>query len=562
MTPGANISLFVVNLLWISVFAFAFVLNFISQRVNIEKREADQLKELDVAKTKLYTNITHEFRTPLTVIQGMADIIRDKSDEKLREETEIIERNGNTLLHLVNQMLDLSKLETNAMPVHMIQADIIYYIRYLVNSFRSLADIKNITFQFRLSPDQFVMDYDPDKLMQIMSNLISNAFKFTPAGGKVEIFSRVTGTEKQTVELRIKDNGEGIPEDHIPHIFDRFYRVETRFRPATRGSGLGLALTRELVKMFKGTINVSSVYGKGTEFIVCLPVTRDAALEEISDYLTIEKKIPTAMLLHEEKKTVEPVEEVVSEDKPLLLVVEDSHDVVLYLHTILRGDYNVQVAYDGRKGLQKALELMPDIILTDIMMPEMDGIELLDKIKNDIRTSHIPVVVLTAKADLASRLTGLERGADVYIAKPFNKRELLVQLNKLIKLRKKLQERYAVMGNITISRDKAYKTEDSFMQKIRDIMFVNLEDGTFDIQKLCQHLAISRAQLYRKFKFLTNKTIADYFRSLRLHKARELLLTSGANVSDAAYQTGFKNLSHFSKVFTKEFGINPSEIQK
>lgn len=562
MTASVNITLFVINLLWISSFAFLFVMNFISQRVKIEQREAKRLKELDEAKTRFYTNITHEFRTPLTIILGMADLIRNQPEEWLDEGVIKIENNGKILLHQVNQMLDLSKLEANAMPVNMIQADIILYIRYLVELFQSLAGSKNITLQYLPKTDHFMMDYDPDKLMQVISNFVSNALKYTQSGGLVEISSALTNNREPELEIRIKDNGPGIPKDQLPCIFDRFYRVDHSNAQSIEGSGLGLALTRELVKLLNGTITAKSEYGEGTEFVITLPVTNNAPFNEAGELTETDERISTFMVFHDKKSTATTVKEVVQKDKPLLLIVEDSNDVVRYLLTFLEPEFNVHTAVNGKEGVEKALELIPDIILSDIMMPEMDGIALLDKVKNDIRTSHIPVVILTAKADITSRLEGIERGADAYIAKPFNKEELVMRLNKLIELRKKLQERYSSIGHFAVTQDKEYRLEDSFMQKIREIMFANLSDEMFDIHRLCLAVAMSRAQLYRKFKSITDRTLSEYLRSLRLLKARELLRTSDINVSEAAYKTGFKNLSHFSRVFTEEFGVNPSEVHK
>ncbi len=561
MTPSANTFLFVFNLIWISALTFIFILNFISQLVNIEQKEAKRLKAWDKTKTNLYTNITHEFRTPLTVILGMADLIRSKPDKWLHKGTRKIENNGKVLLNLVNQMLDLSKLEAGAMPVSKVQGDIVLYIRYLIELFHSMADEKNISVHYLPETEHLMIDYDPDKLMQIISNLISNSIKYTRPGGHVEVRSMISNNDLQKFEIRVKDNGIGITEDQLDQIFDRFYRVDNdnRHTRGEAGSGLGLALTQELVKLLDGTIRVESVYNKGSEFIVSLPVTNNAPLEEHAELSNIEESISGLSSFHDEKSTI--TEDAGQEDKPLILIVEDSIDVIEYLQALVETDFRVQMAFNGKEGLEKAFDLIPDIILSDIMMPEMDGIELLDKVKNDIRTSHIPVVILTAKADIASRLTGLERGADAYLAKPFNKKELIIQLKRLIKLRKKLQERYATVGLMTGPQDMEYKIEDSFMQKIREYMLTNLGDEMFNIKKLCHEVAMSRAQLYRKFKTLTDKTIFEYFLSLRLHKAKELLTTSDINVSEAAFQTGFINLSHFSKAFTKEFGINPSKVQ-
>ncbi|MEN8120275.1 MAG: ATP-binding protein [Bacteroidota bacterium] len=561
MTPSANSFLFIFNLIWISALAFGFLLNFISQLVQIEQKEAKRLKEWDETKTKLYTNITHEFRTPLTVIMGMAELIRSKPEKWLHKGSRKIENNGEVLLNLVNQMLDLSKLEAGAMPVNKVQGDIISYIRYLIELFHSMADEKKITLQYFPETDKLIIDYDPDKLMQIISNLVSNALKYTEPGGQVEVITLITNNEEQKLEIRVKDNGMGIKEDHLPQIFNRFYRVDNDCRNTggVCGSGLGLALTRELVKLLDGTINAESIYGQGSKFIVSLPVTNNASLKEHAELSKIEENISAFNSFPDEKNLIR--EETGQKDKPRLLIVEDSIDVIEYLQALLETNFNVQIAVNGKEGWGKVLELGPEIILSDIMMPEMDGIELLDKVKNDVRTSHIPVIILTAKADIASRLTGLEKGADAYLAKPFNEKELIIQLNRVITLREKLQERYANIGQFVNTPNKEYKIEDSFIRKIREFILANLDDENLDIKKLCNVVAMSRTQLYHKFKSLTNRTIFEYLQSLRLLKAKELLLTSDINVSEAAYQTGFKNLSHFSRAFTKEFGVNPSKIQ-
>ena len=556
MTTGVNISLFVINLLWISGFAMVFVLSFISQRVRLEQMETNRFKELDEAKTKLYTNITHEFRTPLTIITGMTELIRDDPEKWLEEGTAKIDRNAKTLLTLVNQMLDLSKLEAGSMPVRMIRADINLYIKYIVELFRSVAAGKKIDLNFKSGNHHTVIDYDPDKLMQIISNLLSNALKFTQPCGFVDVTSVLTGDRK--FKIRVSDNGPGIPETHLPYIFDRFYRAGD----ANPGSGLGLALTKELVKLLGGTITADSIFGEGTEITVSLPVSYNAPLQEVPGINEIRERISHQIITDDglDSQSLHPVN--VRTDKPIILVVEDNKDVVLYLLTFLEKEYDVLVAADGQEGLHKAIESVPDLILSDIMMPVMDGIDLLKSVKNDLRTSHIPVVMLTAKADIGSRLEGLERGADAYIAKPFIKEELLVQLRSLIELRKKLQQRYSPASHLHLTGENDFHLEDAFMGKIREVMLANISNESFHIDRLCKETAMSRTQLYRKFRSLTDKTISEYFRTLRLHKARELLNTTEISVSEAAYKTGFKNVSHFSRVFTQSFGINPREIRK
>lgn len=559
MTPEVNISLFVINLLWISGFVMLFVLSFISQRVKLEQLETNRIRELNDAKSRLYTNITHEFRTPLTIIKGMADLIRTDPPKWVREGSDMIDINAGILLNLVNQMLDLSRLEAGAMPARMIRAEINLYIRYAVELFQSAASSSGIVLGFNPCEKQIIIDFDPDKLMQIISNLLSNALKFTHKGGKVEVMTAMPDNEN--FEIRVKDNGPGIPKEYLPFIFTRFSRAETGQTTSKPGSGLGLALTMELVKILNGKIIAESTVGKGTEFIITLPVTTNApvVMDPVpKDHIHFKPDFLLNMDYYESL----PAGVQTVPGKPHLLIVEDNNVVIRYLITLLGKDYNVSVASNGSDALVKAVDQIPDLILSDVMMPVMDGIELLDRVKNDLRTSHIPVVLLTAKADISSRIEGLERGADAYIAKPFDREELQVQLHSLILQRKKLQERYIMVDHMILPEDKNLHLEDAFIKKIWETMKANLNNENYDIQRLCLEMTMSRTQLYRKFKSLTNRTPNDYFRSFRLQKAREMLMESDIKVFEAAYRTGFKNLSHFSKVFKSEFGLNPSEVNR
>jgi signal transduction histidine kinase/CheY-like chemotaxis protein len=560
MTPEVNISLYVINLLWISGFATVYVLNFISQSVKLEQLETTRVKELDEAKTKYYTYITHEFRTPLTVIMGMTDLIRKDPDKWVADGTEKIDRNAGILLNLVNQMLDLSKLEAGAMPVRMIRSDINLYIRYIVELFQSVAVSNGITLNYTTDNLNLRIDYDPDKLMHIVSNLISNALKFTPSPGHVEVSTSMTGDGR--FELRVSDSGTGISEDFLPYIFDRFSRENINNTNTNPGSGLGLALTKELVSLLDGTITAESVVGEGTEITVTLPVTYDAPLQEGPGLHELKSIISSFFIHHEKKEHRYQGHMTQSAEKPVLLIVEDNDDVVSYLASLFAGEYDVLIASNGKEGAGKAIEYVPDIILSDIMMPVMDGIEMLDIVKNDLRTSHIPVVMLTARADIASRLDGLARGADAYIAKPFERNELNIQLRSLIEQRKKLQGRYATVGHPVLTDERDFHNEDAFMKRTMVLMISNLGNEDYDIQTLCHEMTMSRTQLYRKFRSLTDKSPNDYFRSLRLQKARDLLAGTGITVAEAAYKSGFKNVSHFSRVFTQEFGVKPREIHK
>lgn len=555
MTTEVNISLYVVNLIWISTFAMVFVMSFIAQRVKLEKSETDRIKEIDEARTRLYTNITHEFRTPLTVITGMNDLIRREPERWLNEGSEAIDRNAKVLLTLVNQMLDLSKLEAGVMPVRLIRADINIYIRYIVELFRSVAATAKITLNYTPCEPAPVIDYDPEKLMQIVTNLISNALKFTQQTGKIEISTAIYDTQ---FEIRVSDNGSGIPEYYLPHIFDRFSRGDSYSTHMTPGSGLGLALTKEVVTLLGGSIGVESIFGSGTEFVVTLPATQSAELHAGPGLHEIKGKIAHYIYSSKSHEIRSEINPHFHSEKPMLLVVEDNNDVVHYLMSLLAKDYDVIVAGDGEEGVVKAIDYVPDLILTDIMMPVMDGIEMLGRLKQNPLTSHIPVVVLTARADVTSRVNGLERGADAYLAKPFNNEELQAQLRALISQRKRLQERYAAIGHLDLEDERDFHIEDTFMRRVREIMLADMGNENLDIQHICDQMSMSRTQLYRKFRSLTNRTVTEYLRSLRLHRAQELLTGHRLTVAEAAYKTGFRNVSHFSRVYKREFGVNPS----
>mgnify|MGYP002776313987 CR=1 FL=1 len=405
------------------------------------------------------------------------------------------------------------------------------------------------------------MDFDQEKIMYIVSNLLTNAIKFTPNYGMVDIYAGLMPFKNEFV-IKVSDNGPEIPSEHLPFLFDRFFRVEDEQRSQEVGTGLGLTLVKELVKLFGGSIHVISLKDLGTTFTVILPVTNIAPEKEIftRNYLSPEDFVNVSKAT--EGKTDHSETVIPANDLPILLVVEDSQDLKLYLNALLQGHYQLDFASNGETGLQKAFEHIPDIIVSDVMMPVMDGISMLDVLKHDLRTSHIPVIMLTAKADIDSRLNGLDNGADDYLAKPFNEAELLIRLRKLLELRKALHQRYA-FGEQTITEENhTLNLEDSFIQKIRKVMEESLDDDNFDVHQLCVTAGMSRSQLYRKFKSLTNTSVIDYFWTLRLHKAKNLLQTTAMNISEVAVAVGFKNLSHFSKSFKNQFGMNPSTVRK
>ncbi|MCB0471662.1 MAG: helix-turn-helix domain-containing protein [Flavobacteriaceae bacterium] len=537
----------------ISVTFIFFTLYYFTTRLEEAKRsEKKQMQELDDLKTKLYTHIAHEFRTPLSIITGMVDQMKNNPSEWMDEGHSIIKRNSNKLIDLTNKLLDLSKLEANAMPVNFVQDDIALYTRYLVESFHSLAQIKNIGLRLAIDPKEILMDFDPDKIRDIVSNLISNAIKFTPYGGSVRIALRIIDQNK--LELSVKDTGIGIPREQLSSIFDRYFQAKNHLETLREGTGLGLALTKELVKLHQGTIRVRSILNKGSEFAIELPITNKAKMVQLPvlDEISFDKTGG-----FDSPKTPK------KDNQLKLLIVEDNADVARYLYSLLSNNYLIETAGNGFEGLSKAIEVIPDLIISDVMMPVMDGFTLCKQLKEDIRTSHIPIVLLTARFDLDSRLEGLKTGADVFLAKPFNNDELFIRIEKLIALRKKLQTRYKLLepAEINTKNRSQLSKEDLFMYEVRKVLEQNLSNEDFGIQQLCRTMAMSRAQLYRKFSALTDTTVYGFIRSLRLKKAKELLLTTNLNITEVAYDTGFKNLAHFSRVYTKEFGYAPSKTK-
>lgn len=555
MPQQVNQLFYLINTVFLCALTLVVVLVYLNQYTQYEKDRANQLAELDDAKTRLYTNISHEFRTPLTIILGTANQIEEEPRKWLREGIIKIRQNSAVLLNLVNQMLNLSRLEAGALPINMIQADIVKFLKVIFESFHSLADNKRLKMLFTTETESLIMDFDSEKIQLIVSNLLSNAIKYSKKDGIVSLNLTMTENNRQIL-IQIKDSGIGIEEKNLAHIFDRFYRIEEATSHQTEGAGLGLAITKEMTNLLGGQIEVESVPDSGSLFRVYLPVFNNApykdALELRSDLLKNQ--------LHKKTSLRDIQSETTSNDKPVLLIVEDNSDVTEYLESILYDEYKVISAENGRKGLEKAQRKIPDIVVSDVMMPEMDGLTMLRKLKNDIRTSHIPVILLTAKADIESKLEGLDFGAEAYLEKPFNKVELLIRIEKLIELRQHLRARYSSFNWQEWSKETAYSKEDSFITKIHRIFGENIKDENFGIKQLCERMNMSRAQLYRKLRALTNYSVKEYMNLFRLHMARELLFTSELNVTQVAYEVGFKSLSHFSKKFHRHFGINPSQF--
>ncbi|MEZ5044160.1 MAG: two-component regulator propeller domain-containing protein [Saprospiraceae bacterium] len=530
--------------------------------------ENQQLKELNTVKTKLYTNITHEFRTPLTIIQGVNDQIRKKAersnDKETFDNTAIVKRNSIQLLNLVNQMLELRKLEAGALSVNLIQDDILRYLSYIVESFHSYAQSKEIRIHFLTEQDKILMDYDPDKILAIVSNLMSNAVKFTGEGGDIYVSvdqKTWENFEQESLVIKIRDTGIGIPAEKLPHIFDRFYQVDDEATRKAEGTGIGLTLTKELVRLVNGEIKVESTVGESTTFFVVLPINRSTKLAEDGDRLIIKEKA-NAFIPSIAKDTDVIIFKEEDIELPLVLLVEDNKDVQAFLQTCLRDRYEFIVAFNGQQGIDLALDRVPDLIISDVMMPEKDGFELTETLKSNFLTSHIPIILLTAKADIQSRIEGIKHGADVYLNKPFNKEELLAWSQKLIELRKILQERYSGLKTLIPVENKVIQREDEFIQKFTRIVEEHMADPGFDITFLEKKLRLSRTQIHRKLKALTDCATSENINLIRLRNAKQLLNSTELNISEIAYEVGFSDPAYFTKLFTKAYGYPPSEERR
>ena len=526
------------------------------------REEAKRLKELDEVKTRFYTNITHEFRTPLTIILGMADQLKNRVNGNHEESLDMINRNGHQLLKLVNQMLDLSKLESGGLKLHWEQGDIISYLQYVIEAFESWAASKQIHIHFLPEEKALFMDYDPDRLLYIMSNLLSNAIKYSAEGKDVYVLLRKDHMRNSALPhllITVKDQGSGIPQSQIPHIFDRFYQLDDETNRNVDGTGIGLTFTRELARLMGGDIDVSSQWGVGSEFRIWLPIRCEHEIRSsIPEMQGISAPDPVA-----------PAEQAES-GKPHLLIVEDNPDLVRYLITSLEKTYQLEVAHNGQEGINQAIASIPDMIITDVMMPEKDGFELCKILKNHELTSHIPIIMLTAKADVESRLDGLRTGADAYMAKPFMKDELAVRIQALLNQRKKLQAWYLSQVGINKARvetgaktlDDVVPDENGFLNKVNKKIDEKLDDHTFGVDELSKSLNMSTSSLFRKIKALTDFSTAHYLRSYRLAKAKVLLKTTPHAISEIAYKTGFSDPRYFSRVFKNEVGKTPTRYRQ
>jgi ligand-binding sensor domain-containing protein/signal transduction histidine kinase/DNA-binding response OmpR family regulator len=549
----------------------------IKQQLKMEHFEAEKLREVDHLKSRFFANISHEFRTPLTLILGpVKQMLTAEFIGNLKDQYKMIIRNGERLLGLINQILDLSKLESGEMNLMVSEINIVKYLKGFVLSFVSLAERKKISLKFEYGNKEIFGYVDRDKVEKIVTNLVSNAFKFTPAGGLVEVevltthldvASSLSKKEASGIKIKVSNTGPGIPSEQLDKIFDRFYQVDDNYKKDSESTGLGLAITKEMVEICGGEISVSSIPNKTTTFIVTLPITK----ESFKDDEIVETVIEDFPLKKGARGLSEPVSESSELDEikpkfkpnktaPLLLIVEDNPDVTNYICSFMENDYQIVTAENGKIGLKITLDKYPDLIISDVMMPEMDGFELCKMLKTDERVSHIPVILLTAKADLDSRIEGLEFGADDYVTKPFEARELQIRTKNLIEQRQKLREKFSLLMDLKPEDIAASSIDEQLIQRLLNVFEEHIEKPDFSIEQLAQEIGMSRKHLNRKIQAMTNLSTSDFVRTLRLQKAAHLLKNASGTVTEIAYKVGFNNLSYFSKAFHRHFGKLPRDF--
>ena len=537
----------------------------LKNQLKLEKVETDTLRNLDHLKSHFFANISHEFRTPLTLILGQVESVMSSSiDSKEKGKLQVANRNARRLLNLINQILDLSKLEAGSMELNAEKQNIILFLKSLLYSFESIAESKKITLKFASETASVPLLFDPDKMEKIICNLISNAIKFTSANGMIKLTVNVVSP---FLEIIVKDTGIGIPKDRLSHIFNRFYQVDSSTTREYEGTGIGLALTKELVELHKGQISVNSKEGEGTEFLIYLPLgdlkTDDNPLTKIyDDNFNFDENLkdsePSKTELYSDKKIHEPF----IQQKEIILIVEDNSDVRAYIREQLEMDYSVIEACDGEEGITKAQNEIPDLIITDVMMPKMDGYQFSKNIRKDEKTSHIPIIMLTAKAGIDNKIEGLETGVDAYLTKPFSAKELKVRVKNLIYQRQQLRKRFSKATIIRPSEISALSADQEFLEKTIKVIEANFEDEQFAVEILANKMNMSMSQLNRKLNALVDQPPGQLIRSLRLQRAADLLKQNTGSVAEVCYKVGFNDQAYFSRAFRKQFGCSPSDYKK
>lgn len=533
----------------------ATIIGILNYYMKTRARRRKKLERLEKLRTNFFTNITHEFRTPLTVILGLSDRLLDdqiKDTKEIRETGQHINRQGRQLLKLINQLLDISKIKTSIGPSRKQYGDIVTYIRMIAESYRPLAETKKIELAYLPGEPTLQTAFTPDYLYKIISNLISNAIKFTPKYGIVHIISRQKGSR---YEITFQDNGRGIPADKLPYIYDLMYQVTDN--DSDTGTGIGLALVKQIIETIGGTIDVKSQYNIGTEFTITIPLeTKQNNLPPLSTLpAATEDTIPIP--------TQEPAQPAPTniQGATSILIVEDNADVASYIGTILKDKYTLNYATNGSEGIEKAEEIMPDLIITDIMMPIMDGYDMTRRIRTSNILNHIPVIMITARSEETDRIRGINSGADAYLYKPFNALELQVRVETILETRRLLRSKFS--DNIQEAPGQLLENEQQFLNKFIDATYSMMSGGTIYIDDIASTMCMSPRQLGRKIMSITGKSCTAYITEIKMARARRLLDSEpNMPIGDVGIKCGYDDNVYFSRIFKKTFNMTPSQYRK
>ena len=525
--------------------------------LKLERLTAEKLQEVDALKSDFFANLSHEFRTPLALIKATVDKLQSAPINARESDYQLIERQAGQLLDMINQLLDLSKLEAGKLALNRQPVELSGLLKDLAGSFVALFESRQLTFRYTLPLQPVLVNSDRENLARILSNLLANAAKFTPAGGQVQFSALLENIKSDMLDLRVivQDTGIGISAHQLPHIFDRFFQADSSVTRSYQGTGIGLAMVKELVELHQGVINVESAPGSGTTFTIRLPMPVVDQQHQPTPQETYD--VPTN---GEEAVALENIQ--ITGKKAQLLIIEDNADLRNFLLDSFTTEYKTLGSGNGREGLELALTHLPDLIISDIMMPGMDGLELCRRLKTDERTSHIPVILLTAKTGTGSKLEGLKTGADDYLTKPFERPELLMRVKNLLASRKLLRERFGRQLLLQPAEVTVTSTDEKFLQKVFALLEENLSNADFDVTAFSQEIGMSHTHLHRKLTALLGQSANELIRTFRLKRAASLLSQQHGNVSEIAFMVGFTNPNYFSKCFRDQFGQTPTEYAR
>lgn len=524
-------------------------------------RIAKKADKATKAKVKFFTNISHEFKTPLTLILGpVEDILTKDISFELKKDLELVKKNATRLLMLINQLMDFRKIENQKMTLQASERDLISFVKGVADAFSRLALMKQISFTVEADIKELRLYFDADKLDKVLFNLLSNAFKFTQDKGSIKLKTELSDDYRNAVII-VEDNGKGMTPEHAAHAFDRFYTGNSYGNIST---GLGLSLSKEFILLHKGDINVVSEKWKGTKFIITLPLGKDHLKENEIVEGSIETQLSQVTLPDtEEEGYIESFQlEGESQSKQTLLIIEDNEELRVFLKERLLKEFNVVVAPDGILGLNLAFENVPDLIICDVMLPGKNGLEITSTLKQDLRTSHIPIILLTAKDATSYQIEGVQSGADLYVTKPFSYQYLYENIKGLIKNREVLKEHYN-SSELTIDPQAPIpkQLDKKFISEFMAVVQKNLSNPDLSADDIAASLGMSRVQIYRKTKALLGYSVNDYVVSVRLKKAKHLMMRSEMNISEIAYEVGFSSPAYFSTAFKKHFNISPTDFK-